>query len=75
MGNWQIDFGGLKGHWYCVYWCLLCLYDGLPRILGSYHIITQNHHLELMKSVGNHGGLSLIFMMKVMVRCFVSDRS
>ncbi len=33
----------------------------------DYNILIYTHHQELMTSVCSHGGLSLLFMMKVMV--------
>ncbi len=39
----------------------------------DYDILIDTHCWELMWSVGSHGSLSLLLMMKVMVRHFVSD--
>jgi hypothetical protein len=36
-------------------------------------MLIYTHCWELMNSVGSHGSLSLLFMMKVMVCHFVSD--
>jgi hypothetical protein len=38
-----------------------------PEIRWIYYIFFYTHRWELMKSVGSHGGLSLLFVMKVMV--------
>jgi hypothetical protein len=39
----------------------------------DYDILIDTHRWELMWSVGSHGSLSLLLMMKVVVRHFVSD--
>jgi hypothetical protein len=36
-------------------------------------VLIYTPHWELMKSVGSHGSLSLLFVMKVMISHFVSD--
>jgi hypothetical protein len=38
----------------------------MPRFWEDYNILINTHHQELMKSVGSHGGLLLLIMMKVM---------
>ncbi len=48
-----------------------CLYNGLAQILGWLLYPTYTHQWELMNSVGSHGSLSLLFMMKVMIWHFV----
>lgn len=48
------------------------LYKGLPQHFGQ--IVTYlSSGLELMKSVGSNERLSLLFMIKGMVWCFMSD--
>lgn len=54
----------------CSIWCL---YNGLPEFCVDYDILVDTHCWELMWSVGSHGSLSLLLMMKVVVRHFVSD--
>jgi hypothetical protein len=49
------------------------LYDSLPKILGRLVYTYQHRPSGLMKPVGSHGSLSLLFVMKVMVRHFVSN--
>jgi hypothetical protein len=39
----------------------------------DYYMLIYTHCWELMNSVGSHGSLSLLFVMKVMVCHFVSD--
>jgi hypothetical protein len=36
-------------------------------------VLIYTPHWELMKSVGSHGSLSLLFVMRVMISHFVSD--
>jgi hypothetical protein len=50
------------------------LYDGLAEILGRLYCIL-NYTRELKKSVGSHGTLSLLFVMKMMVCSLVSNCS
>jgi hypothetical protein len=38
------------------------LYDGLPRFRADYYILIYTLSWELMKSVGSHGSLSLLFV-------------
>ncbi len=52
---------------------ICCLYIGLPEFCVDYDILINTHCWELMWSVGSHGSLSLLLMLKVMVRHFVSD--
>jgi hypothetical protein len=51
------------------------VYNGFPKFLGRllYAYLHPLLGAELMNSVGSHGGLSLPFVMKVMVCHFVSD--
>ncbi len=43
-------------------------FDGaLPQFLGRLLYTSLSHCQELMPSVGSHGNLSLLFMMKLMV--------
>jgi hypothetical protein len=44
-----------------------------PSFWEDYYMLIYTHCWELMNSVGSHGSLSLLFMMKVMVCHFVSD--
>jgi hypothetical protein len=45
-----------------------------PSFWEDYYMLIYTHCWELMNSVGSHGSLSLLFMMKVMMVChFVSD--
>jgi hypothetical protein len=44
-----------------------------PSFLEDYYMLIYTHCWELMNSVGGHGSLSPLFMMKVMVCHFVSD--
>jgi hypothetical protein len=36
-----------------------------PKIWTDYHTLIYTQHQEEMKSVGSHGNLSLLFMMKM----------
>jgi hypothetical protein len=51
------------------------LYNGLPKIWQSSNssLFCANCQWELMKSVGKHACLSLLFMMKVIMRELVSQ--
>jgi hypothetical protein len=50
------------------------VYNGLPKFWEDYYMLIYTHCWELMNSVGSHGSLSLLFVMKVMMVCyFVSD--
>jgi len=51
----------------------LILYDDLPRFRADYYILIYTHCHELMKAVGSHGSLLLLFVMKVMVWHFMRD--
>jgi hypothetical protein len=44
-----------------------------PSFWEDYYMLIYTHCWELMNSVGSHGSLSLLFVMKVMVCHFVSD--
>jgi hypothetical protein len=44
-----------------------------PSSWADYYMLIYTHCWELMNSVGSHGSLSLLFVMKVMVCHFVSD--
>jgi hypothetical protein len=44
-----------------------------PSFWEDYYMLIYTHCWELMNSVGSHGSLSPLFMMKVMVCHFVSD--
>jgi hypothetical protein len=44
-----------------------------PSFWEDHYILIYTHCWELMNSVGSHGSLSLLFVMKVMVCHFVSD--
>ncbi len=44
-----------------------------PSFWEDYFMLIYTHCWELMNSVGSHGSLSLLFVMKVMVCHFVSD--
>jgi hypothetical protein len=57
--------------WWKLRMQILC--NGLPETWADSSILIYIHYLELMKSVGSHGSLSLLFMMKVMVWDFVSN--
>jgi len=59
------NFDGNSGCRFCVMFCL--------KLWADSSILIYIHHLELMKSVGSHGSLSLLFMTKVMVWHFVSN--
>jgi hypothetical protein len=50
------------------------LYIGLPKILGRLlcTLITYTCRWELVKLVGSHSSVSLLFVMKVKVEQFVS---
>ncbi len=52
-----------------------CLNNGLPKNLGRKYdvILSATQYWELMKSVGNHGSLSMLSMMKGVVWHYVSD--
>jgi hypothetical protein len=52
-------------HRFCIMVC--------PEIRWIYYIFFYTYCWELMKSVGSHGSLSLLFVMKVMVWNFVSN--
>ncbi len=54
-----------SGHRLCI---LVC-----PRFWEDYYMLIHTHCWELMNSVGGHGSLSLLFVLKVMVFHFVSD--
>jgi hypothetical protein len=47
--------------------------SGCTKFQADYYIQICTHHQELMKSVGSHGGLSLLLMMVVVVWHFMSD--
>jgi hypothetical protein len=49
-------------------WIMVCL-----RCWADYNLLIYTHCQKLMNSVGSHGSLSLLFMMRVMVWCFVSN--
>jgi hypothetical protein len=52
----------------------LHLYNGLPEGWVACHVNIYTHYPELMKSLGCHGNLSLLLMMKVMIILhFVND--
>jgi hypothetical protein len=42
-----------------------------PKVWADYCILIHTHCQELMKSVGSHGSLSLLFMMKFMTAVIV----
>jgi hypothetical protein len=44
-----------------------------PSFWEYYYMLIYTYCWELMNSVGSHGSLSLLFLMKVMVCHFVSD--
>jgi hypothetical protein len=44
-----------------------------PSFWEDYYMLIYTHCWELMNSVGSHGSLSLLFVVKVMVCHFVSD--
>ncbi len=52
--------------------CRLCIMV-CPSFWEDYYTLIYTHCWELMNSVGSHGSLSLLFVMKVMVCPFVSD--
>jgi hypothetical protein len=52
--------------------CRLCIMV-CPSFWKDYYMLIYTHCWELMNSVGSHGSLSLLFVMKVMVCHFVSD--
>ncbi len=54
-----------SGHRLCIMVC--------PSFWEDYYMLIYTHCWELMNTVGSHGSLSLPFVMKVMVCCFVSD--
>jgi hypothetical protein len=43
-----------------------------PSFWEDYYMLIYTHCWELMNSVGSHGSLSLLFVMKVMVCHFVT---
>jgi hypothetical protein len=49
-------------------WIMVCL-----RCWADYNLLIYTHCQKLMNSVGSHGSLSVLFMMRVMVWCFVSN--
>jgi hypothetical protein len=44
-----------------------------PSFWEDYYMLIYTHCWELMNSMGSHGSLSLLFVMKVMVCYFVSN--
>jgi hypothetical protein len=44
-----------------------------PSFWEDYYMLIYTHCWEVMNSVGSHGSLLLLFVMKVMVCHFVSD--
>jgi hypothetical protein len=48
-----------------------CLHTGLQKFGAEYYVLVYACCWELMKSVSSHQSLSLLFMMKVTVWCFV----
>jgi hypothetical protein len=49
------------------------LYNGFPKVWANSYKLIDVHCWELIRSVGSHGSLSMVFVMKVMVWHFVSD--
>ncbi len=43
------------------------LYNDLPKFKADYYVLIYTHCHELMKAMGSHGSLLLLFVMKVMV--------
>jgi hypothetical protein len=51
------------------------VYNGLPKFWEDYYMLIYTHCWELMNSVGSHGSLSLLFVMKVMMVCHFVNNS
>jgi hypothetical protein len=49
------------------------LYNGFPKVWANSYKLIDVHCWELIRSVGSHGSLSMVFVMKVMVWHCVSD--